>query len=111
MLNKFDQSKAIKAGLRKGFTNGESKIANRKCYGYDATPDGDLVINPEETKSVLGKIATDLERRGILAPTNRPKWNQEAIDKLISNEKYTELYLDVQNEKQSRFKTQKTGLH
>lgn len=37
----------------------------------------------------LGKIAVGLERQGILSPTGRPKWNREAIDKLLSNEKYT----------------------
>ena len=28
-------------------------------------------------------------QQGILSPTGRPKWNREAIDKLLSNEKYT----------------------
>lgn len=37
----------------------------------------------------LGKIAAGLERQGIPSPTGRPSWNQEAIDKLPSNEKYT----------------------
>ena len=37
----------------------------------------------------LGKIAAGLEQQGILSPTGRPKWNREAIDKLLSNEKYT----------------------
>lgn len=30
-----------------------------------------------------------MEKQGILSPTGRPKWNREAIDKLLSNEKYT----------------------
>ena len=34
-------------------------------------------------------IAAGLERKGIPSPTGRPKWNREAIDKLLSNEKYT----------------------
>ncbi len=37
----------------------------------------------------LGKIATGLEKQGISSPTGRLKWNREAIDKLLSNEKYT----------------------
>lgn len=37
----------------------------------------------------LGKIAARLEKQGIPSPTGRPKWNREAIDKLLSNEKYT----------------------
>ena len=27
--------------------------------------------------------------QGIPSPTGKPKWNREAIDKLLSNEKYT----------------------
>ena len=37
----------------------------------------------------LGKIASGLEQQGIPSPTGRPKWNREAINKLLSNKKYT----------------------
>lgn len=89
------------SGLRKGFQDGSSKVAKRKCYGYTLSPNGELEINPREAKVVcwiferylsgdsLGRIATGLEKQGILSPTGRPKWNREAIDKLLSNEKYT----------------------
>lgn len=58
-------------------------------------------MNPDEAKVVcwifeqylagnsLGKIAAGLERQGIPSPTGRPRWNRKAIDKLLSNEKYT----------------------
>ena len=36
----------------------------------------------------LGKIADGLERQGILSPTGKPRWNREAIDKLLSNENF-----------------------
>ena len=36
----------------------------------------------------LGKIADGLARQGVPSPTGKPKWNREAIDKLLSNEKY-----------------------
>ena len=97
----YEKSEAIKAGLRKGFQDGSSKMAKRKCYGYDVTPEGDLMINHDEAETVLwifhqyldgkslGKIASALEAKGILSPTGRAKWNREAIDKLLSNEKYT----------------------
>ncbi|MBD5457197.1 MAG: hypothetical protein HDR27_01330 [Lachnospiraceae bacterium] len=100
-MNMIQKSEAIKAGLRKGFQDGSSKMAHRKCYGYDAGPDGDLTVNPDEAQVVcwifeqylsgnsLGKIAAGLEQRGILSPTGKAKWNREAIDKLLSNEKYT----------------------
>ena len=108
-MNSIQKSEAIKKGLRKGFQDGSSKMAKRKCYGYDinpdgelvVNPDGELVVNPDEARVVcwifeqclagnsLGKIAAGLERQGIPSPTGRPRWNREAIDKLLSNEKYT----------------------
>ena len=95
-----NKSEFIKAGVREGFQNGTSKYATRRCYGYDITIDGTLVINLDEAKVVrwmfqrylhgdsLGKIASGLEKQKILSPTGKTKWNREAIDKLLSNEKY-----------------------
>lgn len=100
-MNAFQKSKSIKAGLRKGFQDGSSKMARHRCYGDKTAPDGTLTIIPEEAEVViwifeqyksgksLGKIADSLEKQGILSPTGKPKWNREAIDKLLSNEKYT----------------------
>ena len=100
-MNVIQKSEAIKNGLRKGFQDGSSKMAHRKCYGYEVGPDGKLTVNPEEAKVVnwifeqylagnsLGKIAAGLEKQGITSPTGKPRWNREAIDKLLSNEKYT----------------------
>ena len=100
-MNIIEKSESIRAGLRKGFQDGTSKMAQRRCYGYDTGPDGELVINPDEAVVVrwiferylngdsLGKIATGLEEQGILSPTGKPKWNREALNKLLSNEKYT----------------------
>jgi len=100
-MNVIQKSEAIKAGLRKGFQDGSSKMAHRKCYGYEVGSDSGLIVSPDEAQVVcwifeqylsgksLGKIAAGLEQQGILSPTGRSKWNQEAIDKLLSNEKYT----------------------
>ena len=100
-MNAIQKSEAIKSSLRKGFQDGSSKMAHRKCYGYEVGPDGKLTVNPEEAKVVnwifeqylagnsLGKIAAGLEKQGITSPTGKPRWNREAIDKLLSNEKYT----------------------
>lgn len=100
-MDAVQQSEAIKAGLRKGFQDGSSKMVRRKCYGYALGSKGELEINPCEAKVVcwiferylagdsLGKIAAGLERQGVRSPTGKPKWNREAIDKLLSNEKYT----------------------
>lgn len=100
-MNLFQKSESIKTGLRKGFQDGSSKMAKRRCYGYKTAPDDTLTIIPEEAEVViwifeqyksgksLGKIAAGLEKQGVLSPTGKPKWNREAIDKLLSNEKYT----------------------
>ena len=100
-MNAIQKSEAIKNGLRKGFQDSSSKMAKRKCYGYDINPDGELTVNPDEAKVVcwiferylvgdsLGKIVAGLEKQSIPSPTGRSKWNREAIDKLLSNEKYT----------------------
>ena len=97
----IEKSESIRAGLRKGFQDGTSKMARRKCYGYDTDPDGKLVINPDEATIVrgifdqslrgnsLGTIAADLEKKGILSPAGKTKWNREALNKMLSNEKYT----------------------
>ena len=90
----------IKNGLRSGFRSGESKLAKRKCFGYKNGAFGKLEIDEEEAEIVrkifgmymagnsLGKIAAKLEEEGIRSPTGRQKWNREAIDKMLSNEKY-----------------------
>lgn len=103
-MNTIQKSETTKNGLRKGFQDGSSKMAKRRCYGYTINPDGELEINPDKAKVVswiferylagdsLGKIAAGLEKQSIPSPTGRPKWNREAIDKLLSNEKYTGRY-------------------
>ena len=100
-MNVIQKSDAIKSGLRKGFQDGSSKMARRKCYGYTISPDMELKINPDEATVVrwiferylsgdsLGRIASGLEKQDILSPTGKPRWNRETIDKLLSNEKYT----------------------
>lgn len=99
-MNYFEQSEKITEGLRKSFQAVDSKIANRVCYGYTAQPDGELAINENEATVVqwifgqyldgdsLGKIATGLEKQGVVSPTGKAKWNREAISKLLSNKKY-----------------------
>lgn len=97
----IEKSKSIRDGLQRGFCDGTSKMAQRRCYGYDTGSDGRLVINPDEAAVVrwifnrylngdsLGKIAAELEEQSIRSPTDKPRWNREALNKLLSNEKYT----------------------
>lgn len=100
-MKDIEKSKSIRIGLQKSFQDGTSKMAQRKCYGYDVGADGELVINPDEAAVVcwifaryldgdsLGKVAAGLEEQGIPSPTGKPKWNRETLNKLLSNEKYT----------------------
>lgn len=34
-MKTFEKSELIKAGIRKSFQTGNSKLARRKCYGYN----------------------------------------------------------------------------
>lgn len=97
----IEKSKSIRDGLQRGFCDGTSKMAQRRCYGYDTGSDGKLVINPDEAAVVrwifnrylngdsLGKISAELEEQSIRSPTDKPRWNREALNKLLSNKKYT----------------------
>ena len=118
---KYTRSEFIKAGVREGFRNGISKYATQRCYGYDVTVDGSLVINPDEGKSVrwmfqrylhgdiLAKIASWLEKQGILSLTGKSNWNSEAIDKLLSNEKYIGCVLLQKTVSVGGYQVQNTG--
>lgn len=76
-------------------------MAYRKCCEYKIGTDSGPEVNPDEVQVVcwifeqclsgksLGKIAAGLETQGVLSSMGRAKWNREAIDKLLSNEKYT----------------------
>lgn len=96
-MKTFEKSELIKAGIRKSFQTGNSKLARRN--GYNIGLDGTLRVNPDEANVVrwifeqyqlgqsLGKIADGLAQQKIPSPTGKAKWNREAIDKLLSNEK------------------------
>ena len=115
------ESDRIKDSLRRGFLDGTSKMADRKCYGYDRTADGSLVINQEEAEIVqwifesyrngasFGKIAKGLEERGILSPTGKREWNREAISKLLSNEKYVGSVLLQKTMSEDGYQTKNQG--
>lgn len=121
-MNMFEKSESIKAGLRQGFQEGSSKMAKRRCYGYTTASDGELVVNSDEAQVVcwifarylagdsLGKIASGLEQQGIPSPTGKSKWNREAIDKLLSNEKYTGRVLLQKTISTSIFQIDNNGL-
>ena len=94
-MKSFQKSESIKAGLRKSFQDGSSKMARRRCYGYQTAPDGTLVIDHQEAGVVLwifqqykagkslGKIAAGLEKQGILSPTGKQRWNREVVSRIF----------------------------
>lgn len=51
-MRNIEKSKSIRAGLQKGFRDGTSKMAQRRCYGYDTGLDGELVVNSDEATIV-----------------------------------------------------------
>lgn len=96
----LSKSRNIRWGLNYSFKSGESKMANRVCYGYAKDNNGNLIIDNSTAENVrlifnlylqgysLSRISKELKNRGILSPTGKETWTSMAIDKLLSNEKY-----------------------
>ena len=93
-------SAAIKWGMKRGFESGESKFYSRKCYGYNKSEIGNLIINNEQAtvvKSIFNlylsgysvdMIINELENSNIKSPTGKEKWSKRTIQKILTNEKY-----------------------
>ena len=93
-------SMQIKEALRNQFNEGTSKMAKRICYGYTQDENGNLIIDKEKAEiikmvfesylsgSSLGQISDELYQLNIKSPIGKDRWNREAIDKILSNEKY-----------------------
>jgi site-specific DNA recombinase len=94
------RSDNIKWGIKQRAAQGTSKLYDRKCYGYVNANDGSLIIEESKAenvrlifnmylqgKSVIG-IVSELERLGIMSPTDKEKWCKRTIDVMLSNEKY-----------------------
>ena len=88
-------------------------------YGYLKDINGEIRINKEKAKTVLliyhlyleglslNRIAAYLFHEKIASPSGKDKWTVQAIDNLLSNQKYThivspEIYVKAQLEKQKR---------
>lgn len=93
------KSRSIKWELENSFNSGDSKIAQRKCYGY-TNDNGNLVVNSEQACIVkeiykmyldglsLSSIVKELYQKDVKSPTGKDRWSVTAIDKILSNEKY-----------------------
>lgn len=96
----YNRSENILWGLEKGMKDGTSQLYNRKCFGYRKNKNGDLEICPEEAEIVrlifdlylqgnsILSIIKELESREILTPSGKKKWCNQAIVKILMNEKY-----------------------
>lgn len=97
----YNRSENIRWGLEKRKQDGTSGLYKRRCFGYTKTQDGELVICPDEAEivklifqlylegsSILSIVKT-LESKEILTPTGKKKWSNQAIVKILANEKYT----------------------
>lgn len=52
-MTAVQKSESIKAGLRKGFQDGNSKMACRKCHGYEVGSAGELAVNSDEANIMI----------------------------------------------------------
>ena len=93
-------SENVTWGHRKRFADGKVSLAYSRFLGYDKGPDGTLVINPEQAKTVkliyklfldgltMHSIAAELTNRGIKTPGGKDKWSQSTVKSILTNEKY-----------------------
>lgn len=93
-------SENVKWGQRKRFAAGKVSIGYSRFLGYDKGPEGKLVVNKEQAKTVkliyqlflkgltYYSIATELMKRNIPTPTGGKRWHATTIGSILKNEKY-----------------------
>ena len=98
---KESRSDNIKWGMRQRAAQGASKLYDRKCYGYEHDENGKLIVNEEQAVVVrkifnwylgglsVNGIIKELEKQTIKSPAGKDKWNNRALEVMLSNEKYT----------------------
>ena len=93
-------SENVTWGHRKRMADGKFSLAYKTFLGYDKGADGNLVVNPEEAKTVrliyrkfmegmtpIG-ICRYLEGLGTPTPGGKKHWRESTILSILSNEKY-----------------------
>ncbi|ORU01507.1 Phage integrase (Site-specific recombinase) [Anaerovibrio sp. JC8] len=93
-------SENVKWGQRKGYADGKVSLGYSRFLGYDKGPDGTLVVNEEQAKTVkliyklylsglsLKAIGEELMNRGLKSPSGKEKWHKNTIMSILTNEKY-----------------------
>lgn len=86
-------------GQRKRFADGKVSVPFKRFLGYDRGEDGNLVINPEQAKTVrliyklfltglsYKAICRELMAKGIKSPAGKDKWNAGTVQSILTNEK------------------------
>ena len=91
---------AQSCGPRKSFADGKVWVPYSHFLGYERGPDGGLVVNEEQAKTVkliyrlflsglsFHSVARELEKRGIKSPRGKDNWSQGTVKSILTNEKY-----------------------
>lgn len=87
-------------GIRKRMADGKYTFAFANFLGYEKGPDGTIVINEEEAKTVryiyqlflhgmgTAGICQTLEKEGLKSPGGKDRWHPSTVFSILSNEKY-----------------------
>lgn len=93
-------SENVTWGHRKRFADGKVSVPYRHFLGYDKGPDGNLVVNKEQAKTVkliyrlfldgytFHSIAGELTARGLETPAKKKRWYPRTVESILTNEKY-----------------------
>ena len=93
-------SENVKWGRRKRFADGQVTVCYTRFLGYDKGPDGNLVVNVEQSKLVryifslflqgltFHGIAKRLESEGYITVTGKSVWHSSTIHQVLTNVKY-----------------------
>ena len=97
----ISKGKNIKWGIERSMMSGNSGFQNIKCFGYDRSQSGKLIINESEASVVklifnlylsgesMYGIVKYLAENGYRSATGKTKWTNAQINQLLTNEKYT----------------------
>lgn len=93
-------SENVTWGHRKRFADGKVCVPFGHFLGYDRGPDGNLVVNREQAKTVkliyrlfldgytFHSIARELTSRGLETPARKKRWYPGTVESILTNEKY-----------------------
>ncbi len=86
-------------GQRKRFADGKVSVPFKRFLGYDRGEDGNLVVNPEQAKTVkliyklflsglsYKAIAKELTNRQIKSPAGKDTWCTSTVKSILTSEK------------------------